>query len=101
MTPTTDSDRAAVALARVYADAIDAGDDGAVKDLGPKLLAVLDALGMTPLARSTIKRGTSGGPSTGPDGETELQRRRRAKRERRSREHHAADMDPAAGGADA
>jgi hypothetical protein len=93
VTPTSDSDAAAVALARVYADAIDAGEPEVLKDLGSKFLTVLDALGMTPLARTTIKRGTSGGAVA----ETPLERRRR---ERSARQHRSANMDAAAGGAD-
>lgn len=95
LTPVSHSDAAAVALARAYADAIDAGEPDALKDLGSKLLTCLDALGMTPLARTTIKRGTSGGPVAE---ETPLERRRR---ERAARKHHAPNMDAAPGGADA
>lgn len=45
-----DVDSAAVELARVYARALD--NDGALDVLGPKLLAVLESLGMTPRSRS-------------------------------------------------
>ena len=96
ITPVSDSDAAAVALARAYADAIDAGEPGALKDLGSRLLTTLDALGMTPLARMTVKRGTSGGLVADAGG-TELERRRA---KRRARQYNAEDLDTAAGGAD-
>lgn len=65
-----DVDSAAVALARHYAEAIDAGHcddcdaDTSLDTLGPKLLAALDALGATPAARSKLRKG--GAPSDGP-----------------------------------
>ena len=96
-TPTSDLDIAAVALARAYADAIDDGGAEALKDLGSRLLTTLDALGMTPLARMTVKRGTSGGPVADPAGGTELERRRAAKR---LRQHDTANLDATASGAD-
>jgi hypothetical protein len=50
-------DEAARELAYRYARTIDANPDDAVK-VGPLLLAVLDALGMTPKARAaTVKPG--------------------------------------------
>jgi hypothetical protein len=66
-----DVDLAAVKLAEHYAQAIDAGHcsecdaDRDLEDLGHRLLAVLDALGATPAARSKIRKGvaTSDGPS--------------------------------------
>lgn len=97
VTPTSDSDAAAVALARAYADAIDDGGAEALKDLGSRLLTTLDALGMTPLARMTVKRGTSGGPVADPAMGTELEQRRAA---RRARMHGAPDMDATAAGVD-
>lgn len=96
VTPTSNLDGAAVALARAYADAIDAGGAEALKDLGSRLLTTLDALGMTPLARMTVKRGTSGGPVADAGG-TELERRRA---KRRTRMHNAEDLDAAASGVD-
>lgn len=96
-TVTSESDNAAVALARAYADAIDAGGPDTLKDLGSRLLTTLDALGMTPLARMTVKRGTSGGPVADPNAGTELERRRA---QRRARMHGAADLDATAAGAD-
>ena len=95
-TPTSNSDAAAVALARAYADAIDAGGPEALKELGSRLLTTLDALGMTPLARMTVKRGTSGGVVADSAG-SELEQRRA---KRRARQYNAADLDAAAGGVD-
>jgi hypothetical protein len=58
--PLLPRDSGAVALAKQYAAAIDA--DGDVLDaLGPKLLAVLVQLGMTPAGR-----GAKGGAPDGP-----------------------------------
>lgn len=86
------SDIAAVTLARVYADAIDVGEGDALKDLGPKFLTVLESLGMTPAARTTLKRGTSGGLVV----DSKLAERR----ERRQRQHYAPDMDTPAPASD-
>lgn len=57
--PRKDVDAAAARLAHAYAAAIDAADDkaDALAALGPKLLAALDALGMTPKSRSAIVQG--------------------------------------------
>jgi hypothetical protein len=96
VTATSDLDGAAVALARAYADAIDDGGPEALKDLGSRLLTTLDALGMTPLARMTVKRGTSGG-LVADTGGTELERRRA---KRRTRMHNAEDLDATASGVD-
>ena len=58
-----DADLPAVRLAKLYAQRIDNGDPDGLKDplevYGPKLLAVLDALGMTPKARAS-RKGTGG-----------------------------------------
>jgi hypothetical protein len=68
-----DADLAAVKLAEHYAQAIDAGHcsecdaDRNLEDLGHRLLAVLDALGATPAARSKIRKGVAAG-----DGPTRL-----------------------------
>jgi hypothetical protein len=51
-------DAGAVELALTYARAIDSGDE--LAKLGPALLAVLDALGMTPKARSAVAKGGAG-----------------------------------------
>ena len=65
--PLAAEDEAAATLARQYAAAIDEADypEKALDDLGPKLLAVLEALGATPRARAQITKGTqtSAGPS--------------------------------------
>ncbi len=52
----TEADTAAVRLARRYAAAID-DDEAALDVYGPKLLAVLEALGATPAARARLKGG--------------------------------------------
>lgn len=80
------ADAAAVELAKVYARAIDA--DGPIDVIGPKLLAVLDSLGMTPKARAAQKGGSGDKPASDPL--DELRQRRRARRDR------AADLDTAA-----
>jgi hypothetical protein len=60
---------AAVRLARTYADLIDANKDAeTLKELGPKLLAVLDSLGATPKGRAALSKGRSDGGSTAPVG---------------------------------
>ena len=53
-------DAAATRLARRYAAAIDAAEDPqeAMEKLGPKLLAVLEALGATPRSRAASKPAT-------------------------------------------
>lgn len=96
-TVTSNSDYAAIALARAYADAIDDGGAEALKDLGSRLLTTLDALGMTPLARMTVKRGTSGGLVPDSAAGTELEQRRA---KRRIRQHNAQDLDATASGSD-
>lgn len=48
-----DEDRAAVALARRYADEIDR-DPPTLAKLGPLLLAALESLGMTPKGRALV-----------------------------------------------
>lgn len=73
-------DRAAVQLARRYAQLLDDArdDDGeaAVYDaLGPKLLAVLTSLGLT-LAGRPEKGGVAGGGSSGRSKLDELKQRR-------------------------
>lgn len=58
----TAKDAAAARLAAEYAQAIDlcCGNPDVLDKLGPKLLAVLDALGATPAARAKIKGGKPG-----------------------------------------
>lgn len=60
--PLLPRDAAGKALARRYAALIDAApeDPDVVGDVGPKLLAVLSALGMTPAGRG-VKGGAAGG----------------------------------------
>lgn len=58
----TEADAAAVRLARHYASLIDAQDEPkleawALRWIGPLLLATLESLGATPLARSRLKGG--------------------------------------------
>jgi hypothetical protein len=86
-----ESDGAAVELARRYADEIDrwesgsgdpdyAGEDG-LKVYGPKLLQALDALGLTPKARSAVTKGGVPNASAGSNPVDEI-------RERRAQRHH-------------
>lgn len=59
-------DDAVATLAQAYAAAIDTDEEGdALTDLGPKLLATLQALQATPAARSKVKVG--GGAGAGPN----------------------------------
>lgn len=53
-------DSAAATLAERYAATIDA-DPEQLKDLGPKLLATLEALGATPRARAAGRKPAGGG----------------------------------------
>src|SRR5260221_12633265 len=61
--PLAAADMAAAKLAQRYAAAIDDADnrDEALERLGPRLLAVLEALGATPAARAKLKEGRAGG----------------------------------------
>jgi hypothetical protein len=69
-------DDAVATLAQRYAAAIDqADDDDALEDLGPKLLAALQALNATPAARA--RRRPQGGGDAGPN---RLQALRQARR---------------------
>lgn len=58
-------DRAAVDLALRYATVID-GDPEALETVGPKLLAVLVALGMTPSGRGAKGAKTDAPPAVNP-----------------------------------
>lgn len=69
-----DVDQAGAALARVYAQLIDA-DMSSAPAVGPKLLTTLDALTMTPRSR-----GATGEAPAGPDHVDELQDRRERRR---------------------
>lgn len=86
-------DLAMSALVRSYARAIDRAGHGAdvLSDLGPKMFAALESLGLSPRARAAMtKRGSAGG-STRPD-----RSRLDELRERRARKHDATPLDPAA-----
>lgn len=76
----TPRDAAAVALARVYAEAIDRGGPEAAEAFGPKYLAVLTALGMTPAGRGV--KGGATGAQPAPSTTTDELRARRNRRER-------------------
>lgn len=86
-----DVDEAAVELARTYAGAID--DGGPLDVLGPKLLAVLDSLGLTPKARAAQKGGADDKPTSSPL--DQLRERRRA------RQRDTTDLDATPAGVDA
>lgn len=77
-----DEDSTVVALALEYAMAIDDSDDAAaLRDYGPKLLAALIELRMTPKARSAVTTGP--GQQDGPVKQSpsdELRARRAGKR---------------------
>lgn len=78
------ADQAAVRLALAYATAIDCGEP--VEKVGPPLLAVMEALGMTPRARASLAKGvTSGSTITSPLDEL------RARRSARQRDAEALD----------
>jgi ABC-type tungstate transport system permease subunit len=79
-------DAAVVRLATGYAKALD-DDSGLLDQLGPKLLATLTALGMTPAARAMATGKGVGSGSTGTGPLDELRARRAA------RQHHAASVD--------
>src|SRR5271170_6840157 len=66
-----DADAAAVRLARHYANLIDAQEDPklvawALRWIGPLLLATLESLGATPLARSRLKNEKPGDGKPSP-----------------------------------
>lgn len=69
-------DVAAQQLAREYADAID-DDPDRLSDMGPKLLATLAALGLTPTARGATKGGDGGSPVASRLDELRARRKRR------------------------
>jgi hypothetical protein len=63
--PPEDRDQATAELALTYARSIDGGDD--LTKLGPALLAVLEALHMSPRARNAVKKAvTSDQPAANP-----------------------------------
>lgn len=81
--PEEPRDAAAARLACAYAEAVDNASDPekALADLGPKLLAVLDALGLTPRGRAAVKGGVSSGQSgnSAADALAKLRERRAAR----------------------
>lgn len=60
--PTKPEDAAAIKLAETYARSIDGASDepDVLRDLGPKLLAVLEALGASPRARAALAAKETG-----------------------------------------
>jgi hypothetical protein len=78
--PLGGADKAIEALEKI-ADAL--GEHSVASDLGPKLLATLTALGLTPAGRGA-KGGQNGAPAANPLDELKA---RRASRASRAREH--------------
>lgn len=72
---TSGADGATIELAKRYAAEIDAGED--LAKLGPKLLACLDALLMTPKARAAVVKGGEDEPETNPLDDLRERRRKR------------------------
>jgi hypothetical protein len=70
-------DAAAVALVRRYAATLDSYPD-TLEDLGPKLLAALTALGMTPAGRGVKGGGSGAGPVASKLDELRARRAQRA-----------------------
>jgi hypothetical protein len=94
--PPADQDTAVAALATLYAATIDdQGDAATVKDLGPKLLAALESLQLSPRARALARLHalTEKGPidAANPSGGLDELRARR-----RARKRNAQTVDPAA-----
>lgn len=73
-----DGDRGAAQLALAYARQIDGGGD--LDKLGPQLLAVLDALLLTPKARAALVKGAK--DERPPQSPLDELRKRRAARQR-------------------
>ena len=85
--PPAAGDQAIAALAKRYAQTIEDayGEDGeldVLTDLGPKLLAVLDALGLTPKARAVKRAPGEGGGDDRPAAVRTLEELRAARRDR-------------------
>jgi len=72
-------DEAVAALALAYAAEIDAGEEGILDKLGPKLLASLEALQMSPRARAIAKRGAAADAPARKSRMDELRERRARK----------------------
>ncbi len=70
-------DQAARDLAVMYAGELDVNPE-AIGELGPKLLAVLEALGMTPRARAAATKVPPGGVVRNPLDEMKARRAARA-----------------------
>jgi hypothetical protein len=91
--PLEPEDVAMATLARAYARAVDRAGHSAevLTDIGPKLFACLESLGLSPRARAAARKGGTRG-TTGPRPGTGLD----DLRERRARKRDAAPLDPAA-----
>lgn len=83
-------DRAAAALALIYAEEVDRGGD--LSKLGPAFLRTLDALQMTPKSRAMAQRGGTGDDR--PAAPTRLDELR----DRRARKRDTQDLDAPAEG---
>ena len=81
------TDAAAVSLALAYAKEIDAG--ASLESLGPKLLAVLESLGLTPKGRGLARMG--GGGNEQPSNPLDELKARRAARAAGQRGAEAVD----------
>lgn len=77
------ADGAAVALGRLYARALD-GPVGDVVELGPRFLALLTALGMTPAGRVALAKGRPVDPDRRESDEQDELAHIRTDRERRA-----------------
>jgi hypothetical protein len=82
-----DSDKPAIELARQYAMMIDSFPLEHLEKIGPKLLAALESLGMTPKARASIVKGKDNDSTTNKSPLDEL----RARRDQRQR--NATSLD--------
>jgi hypothetical protein len=92
--PPADQDQATAALARLYAETIDAeGDAATIRDLGPKLLSALESLQLSPRARALARVHSLTGKD--PDGPTAPGRLDEL-RSRRARKRDAQVVDPTA-----
>jgi hypothetical protein len=79
--PLDERDRAVAELAKMYADVLDADLLGeSLPELGPKLLAALTALQLTPAARAAAVKGAERKPGGPPSPMDELRRKRAERR---------------------